>query len=158
VDREKLVDEVLMLLPTLMRLVERPSPVVLGEIARRGGLAPDVHVSPGHIQVLIALTRGPRSVGKLADELGVSPPAATQLVDKLTAHGMVRRHNDPADRRVVLVDYVEGMHEVARSIVEDRRRPLQKAMSGMTDEEALAFHKGLGLLAESFGTAVGEEN
>ncbi len=156
-DREKLVDETLMLLPTLMRLVERPSPVEMGEIARRG-LATDVQVSPGHIQVLIALTRGPRSVGQLAEELEVSPPAATQLVDRLAEHGMVDRHNDPADRRVVLVDYVEGMHEVARTIVEDRRRPLKAAMSEMTDSEALAFVKGLRLLAASFGTAGGEES
>jgi len=155
VDREKLVDETLMLLPTLMRLVERPSPVEMGEIARRG--LTDVQVSPGHIQILIALTRGPRSVGKLAEELDVSPPAATQLVDKLAEHGVVARQNDPADRRVVLVDYVEGMHEVARRIVEDRRRPLKAAMSKMTDEEALAFVKGLRLLAESFATAAEEE-
>ena len=155
-DREKLVDETLMLLPTLMRLVERPSPVEMGEIARRG--LTDVQVSPGHIQVLIALARGPRSVGQLAEELGVSPSAATQLVDKLAEHGMVDRHNDPADRRVVLVDYVEGMHEVARRIVDDRRRPLEAAMSRMTDDEALAFVKGLRLLAESFAAAAGEEN
>jgi DNA-binding MarR family transcriptional regulator len=156
VDREKLVDETLMLLPTLMRLVERPSPVEMGEISRRG-LPTDVQVSPGHIQVLIALTRGPRSVGKLAEELEVSPPAATQLVDRLAEHGMVQRHNDPADRRVVLVDYVEGMHEVARSIVEERRRPLQEAMNEMTDEEAMAFVKGLRLVARSFGSGA-EEN
>jgi DNA-binding MarR family transcriptional regulator len=155
-DREKLVDETLMLLPTLMRLVERPSHVEMGEIARRG--LREVHVSPGHIQILIALTRGARSVGQLAEELEVSPPAATQLVDRLAEHGMVHRHNDPADRRVVLVDYVEGMHEVARSIVEDRRRPLQTAISKMTDTEALAFVKGLRLLAESFGTVAGEVN
>ena len=153
-DREGLVDETLMLLPTLMRLVERPSPVEMGEIARRG-LETDVQVSPGHIQVLIALTRGPRSVGQLAEELEVSPPAATQLVDKLAEHGMVDRHNDPADRRVVLVDYVEGMHEVARCIVGDRRRPLHDAMSKMSDEEALAFVKGLRLLAQSFGAGEG---
>jgi DNA-binding MarR family transcriptional regulator len=144
------VDETLMLLPTLMRLVERPSPVEMGEISRRG-VATNVQVSPGHSQVLIALTRGPRSVGQLAEELEVSPPAATQLVDKLAEHGMVDRHQDPVDRRVVLVDYVDGMHEVARRIVEDRRRPLDDAMSKMTDEEALAFVKGLRLLARSFG-------
>ena len=154
-DREKLIDETLMLLPTLMRLVERPSPVEMGEIARRG-LPTDAQVSPGHIQVLIALTRGPRSVGKLAEELDVSPPAATQLVDRLAEHGMVRRRNDPADRRVVLVDYVEGMHEVARNIVAKRRRPLQAAMSKMTDDEARAFVKGLRLVAEGLGTR--EEN
>jgi DNA-binding MarR family transcriptional regulator len=154
VDREKLVDETLMLLPTLMRLVERPSPVEIEKMAHRG--LPDVQVSPGHIQVMIALAKGPRSVGKLAEELGVSPPAATQLVDRLAEHGMVDRHHDPSDRRVVLVDYVEGMHEVARRIVADRRRPLREAMSKMTDVEALAFVKGLRLLAESFGAA-GEE-
>ena len=155
-DRERLVDETLMLLPTLMRLVERPSPVEMGEIARRG-VATDVQVSPGHIQVLIALARGPRSVGQLAEELGVSPPAATQLVHKLAEHGMVDRHNDLVDRRVVLVDYVAGMREVARRIIGDRRRPLDEAMSKMTDGEALAFVKGLRLLAQSFGGAVGEK-
>ncbi len=156
-DRERLVDETLMLLPTLMRLVERPSPVEMGELVRRG-VATDVQVSPGHIQVLIALTRGPRSVGQLAEELGVSPSAATQLVDKLAEHGMVDRHHDPADRRVVLVDYVAGMHEVAGRIVGDRRRPLHDAMSRMTDGEVLAFVKGLRLLAESLGAAKGEES
>jgi DNA-binding MarR family transcriptional regulator len=155
-NRERLVDETLMLLPTLMRLIERPSPVELGEFARRG-LATDVQVSPGHIQVMIALARGPRSVGQLAEELEVSPPAATQLVDKLAEHGMVDRHTDPEDRRVVLVDYVAGMHEVARRIVGDRRRPLHEAMSKMTDSEVLAFVKGLRLLAQSFGAATGEE-
>ncbi len=155
-DRERLVDETLMLLPTLMRLVERPSPVEMGETSRRG-VATDVQVSPGHIQVLIALARGPRSVGQLAEELGVSPPAATQLVDKLAEHGMVDRHNDPEDRRVVLVDYVAGMHEVAGRIVEDRRCPLRDAISMMTDSEALAFVKGLRLLAKSFGAPAREE-
>lgn len=151
-DRELLLDETLMLLPTLMRLVERPSPVEMGKIARRG-IPEDAQVSPGHIQVLIALTDGPRSVGQLAEELEVTPPAATQLVDKLAEHGMVDRHHDPADRRVVLVDYVDGMHEVARRIIDDRRHHLQDAMSKMTDKEALAFLKGLKLLAESFSTA-----
>ncbi len=154
-DRERLVNETLMLLPTLMRIVDRPSPVEMGEMSRRG-IPTEAQVSPGHIQVLIALTRGPRSVGQLAEELEVSPPAATQLVDKLAEHGMVERHHDTADRRVVLVDYVPGMHEVAQRIVESRRGPLERAMRGLSDEEALAFVKGLKLLAESFGAARGE--
>src|ERR671916_2877803 len=115
-DRERLVDETLMLLPTLMRLVERPSPVEMGEI----GVATDVQVSPGHIQVLIALARGPRSVGQLAEELGVSPPAATQLVDKLAEHGMVDRHNDPADRRGACGDKPARLRAGARRLFRGR--------------------------------------
>ena len=110
-DREKLVDETLMLLPTLMRLVERPSPVEIGEIAHRG--LPDVQVSPGHIQVLIALTRGPRSVGSWPRSWRFRRRPRRSSWTGSPNTGWYSRHNDPADRRVVLVDYVEGMHEVA---------------------------------------------
>ena len=156
-DRERLVDEILMLMPVLMRGIGRPDPVEMGEIASRG-VQVDVHVSPGHVQILIALSRGPHSVGQLAEVLGVSRPAATQLVDKLAEHGMVERHHDPEDRRVVLVDYVPGMHEVARRIMESRRSRLLKAMGQLTDQEARAFLKGLKTVTESFGAALGEEN
>lgn len=151
-DREQLIDEVLILLPALMRLVGKPGPVEMGEIARRG-IPVDAHISPGHVQVLISLSRGPRSVGQLAETVGVSPPAATQLVDKLVEHGVVERRHDQADRRVVLVDYVPGMHEVARRIMEDRRRPIERAINTLTDEEARAFVKGLKLMTEGFGPA-----
>ena len=156
-DRERLVDEILMLIPVLTRGVGRPDPVEMGEIASRG-VPVDARVSPGHVQILIALSRGPHSVGQLAEVLGVSRPATTQLVDKLVEHGMVERRHDPQDRRVVLVDYVPGMHEVARRIMESRRSRLLKAMESLTDEEARAFFKGLKTITESFGAAPREEN
>lgn len=154
-DRERLLDEILMLLPVLWRGVGRPDPVEMGEIASQG-IPVDAHVSPGHVQILIALSRGPHSLGQLAEVLGVSRPAATQLVDKLVEHGMVERRQDPADRRVVLVDYVPGMQDIARRITESRRRRLVAAIEPLTDEEARAFAKGLKLLAEGFGA--GEES
>ena len=150
-----MVDEVLMLLPVLGRGLGRPGPSEIGELAS-AGVPVDAHISPGHVQVLIALGRGPHSIGALAEAVGVSAPAASQLVDRLVEHGMVERRHDTADRRVVLVDYVPGMHEVARRIVESRRGPLERAMGQLTDEEALAFVKGLKLLAESFGATRGE--
>ena len=156
-DRSRLLDEILVLLPVLWRGVGRPDPIEMGEIASQG-IPVDAHVSPGHVQILIALSRGPHSVGQLAETLGVSRPAATQLVDRLVENGIVERHHDPEDRRVVLVDYVPGMQDIARRMNESRRRRLAAAMEPLTDEEALAFAKGLKLLAESFGTAPGEEN
>lgn len=148
-DREQLVDEVLMLLPVLGRGLGRPDPAELKALARRG-IPVDAQLSPGHVQVLIALGRGPHSISKLAEAVGVSPPAASQLVDRLAEHGMVERAHAPEDRRVVLVDYVPGMQDVARRMMEGRRRRLEEAMSSLTDEEARAFLKGLKLLVESF--------
>lgn len=146
-DREQLVDEILMLLPVLTRELGRPPAVEREEIARRG-IPPDAHVSPGHVQVMVALSRGPHSVSQLAEAVGVSSPAATQLVDRLAELGMVERRHDVEDRRRVLVDYVPGMQEIARRIGERYRRKLRWAVERMTDEEARAFLKGLKLLVE----------
>lgn len=148
-DRERLTDEILMLLPVLARGIGRPDPSEIGELARRG-IPVDATLSPGHVQVLIALGKGPHSIGRLAEAVGVSPPAASQLVDRLSEHGMVERRPDPADRRVVLVDYVPGMQDIARRMMEGRGRKLKEALGRMTDVEARALLKGLKLLVESF--------
>lgn len=148
VDRERLIDEILMLLPGLGRLLSRPGPAESGGVAPGEGLK-EAQVSSGHVQVMIALARGPHSVGRLAEVLGVSRPAATQLVDRLVEHGIVERHHDSEDRRIVLVDYAPGEREVARRIVATRRRPLELAVERMTDEELEGFLKGMRLLVES---------
>lgn len=160
-DRDRVLDEVLLLLPALSRGLGRPLPDEMAEI--RESLCRELPpeggggISVGHVQVLISLARGPRSVGQLAEAVGVSPPAATQIVDRLVEHGMVERRPDESDRRVVLVDYVPRMHEVARRIVTSRKERLAEAISPLTDEEAEAFLKGLKLLARGFGVLPGEE-
>jgi DNA-binding MarR family transcriptional regulator len=73
-----------------------------------------VHLSPGHVHVLISLSRGPCSIRRLAKALGLSSPAVTQLVNHLEEHKIVERHHDPSDRRVVLVAYAPGMQDIAR--------------------------------------------
>jgi DNA-binding MarR family transcriptional regulator len=156
-ERERLIDEVLMLMPTLMRAIGGPDPSEMVELASRG-IPVDVRVSPGHVQILISLSKGPHSVGQLADALGVSAPAVTQLVDGLVAHGMVERRHAAADRRVVLVDYAPEMRDVALRLMEVRRRRLAAAFARLTDEEARVFVKGLRSLTEGFGVAPGEEN
>lgn len=156
-DRERIVDEIVMLLPVLGRLLDKPDPVELDEISRQG-IPTDAHVSPGHIQIMIALARGPHSVRRLAEVMGVSSPAVTQLVDRLVEIGMVERRHDAKDRRVVLVDYVPGMQQIARRIVDGRRRQLSWVVERMTDEEAKAFLKGFRLLVSEFGYQQGEED
>jgi DNA-binding MarR family transcriptional regulator len=148
-DREGLVDEILMLLPVLTRGLGKPDPSEIGELARRG-IPVNATLSPGHVQVLIALGKGPHSIGRLAEAVGVTPPAATQLVDRLSEHGMIERRHDPADRRIVLVDYAPGMQDIARRMMERRSRKLREALGRMTDEEVRALLKGLRLLIESF--------
>ncbi len=150
--KERIVDEVLLLLPVIGRLIDRPDAVEFDEIARQG-IPTDVHVSPGHVQIMIALADRPHSVRQLAEVLGVSSPAVTQLVDRLVEIGMVERRHDTKDRRVVLVDYVPGMQDIARRIVGRGRQQLNWVVERMTVGEAEAFVKGLKLLVEGLGSA-----
>lgn len=150
-DRERIAGEILLLLPVLGRSIDRPDSVEFDEIARQG-IPTDVHVSPGHVQIMIALADGAHSVRQLAEVLGVSSPAITQLVDKLVEIGMVERRHDTKDRRVVLVDYVPGMQEIARRIVGRGRQQLNWVVERMTLEEAETLLKGLKLLIEGLGS------
>ncbi len=51
--------------------------------------------------LLIASRKG-LTVGDLAQRLGVTPPTVTIMLDRLVEHGLVRREDDPVDRRLVI--------------------------------------------------------
>jgi DNA-binding MarR family transcriptional regulator len=82
-------------------------------------LLEDVRPSLGISQTLVlhALQRAPGdgiSMGDLADEVGVSVPTTTGLVDRLAREGLVERRAHPSDRRVVLVALTDEGCRVAR--------------------------------------------
>lgn len=60
----------------------------------------------------------------LARFLGISRPAATGLVDRLIAQGLVSRGDDPQDRRVVRVALSAKGRKVLANIWEQKRRML----------------------------------
>jgi len=51
--------------------------------------------------VLFQLRGGSLAMRELARELGVGESATTAVVDRLVRQGLVTRHDDPSDRRVV---------------------------------------------------------
>lgn len=154
-NRERLMDDLSLMLPVLGR--------ELGKSWTKQGI--DVEeitgcsmvgsfsgsVSPGHVQVLIALSGGARSVGAIAEEIGVSSPAVTQLVDRLVEQGIAVRRPDERDRRVVLVDFAEEAQELARTIIGAYRSHLEDLVSNMDDDEIKAFLKGIRLLIDGAG-------
>jgi DNA-binding MarR family transcriptional regulator len=79
----------------------------------------------------------PITVGELAQRLGLSPAAATALVDRLEAAGHVGRTRDPRDRRRVTVT----MHDTARQVAGAFFMPLGARMRTATadvDDDDLA--------------------
>src|SRR5579875_3476096 len=62
----------------------------------------DLGLTVPTLKVLFLLREGPgMPAGLLAQQLGVTPSTITGLVDRLVAQGLVRREEDPRDRRLV---------------------------------------------------------
>jgi DNA-binding MarR family transcriptional regulator len=77
-------------------------------------------VSFAHYPVLRALAReGELSAGQLAAEAGLTPATVTQMVDTLSAAGLVERSRSERDRRVVTIGLTpEGRRRHGRKEVE----------------------------------------
>jgi DNA-binding MarR family transcriptional regulator len=62
---------------------------------------------------------GCSGVTDLGDDLGVTSSAASQMLDRLVQHGLIRRTEDPSDRRakqIVLTDRgLQVLHESIRA-------------------------------------------
>jgi DNA-binding MarR family transcriptional regulator len=75
------------------------------------------------IRALSLLKRGPRNISHLADQLGMTPSAATSFLDRLEGKGLVQRFDDPDDRRVVKCGLTPlGMEESQSLSQIDRQR------------------------------------
>lgn len=68
-------------------------------------------LSLAEFRALRMLSRlGAVPVGKLAEHLGVTPAAATQMLDRLEARDLVARVRSADDRRVFTVELTEAGH------------------------------------------------
>ena len=123
--------------------------VVLRRALRTGptcGTEPELPT--GQVQVLLHLAeRGQLTMGKLAAELGVSRPAATDVVDKLVVSGLVERIATEDDRRKVNVRLTPASEALAESALAARRAKVVDVMEQLSPAEWEGFVRGLRLLA-----------
>jgi DNA-binding MarR family transcriptional regulator len=97
-----------------------------------------------HLSVLAALeAKGPMSMTKLAETMDVSVASATGIVTRMEKRGVVRRHHDDADRRVVLVEITNAGAKVSSVMEKSRNQRLRELLDGLTDEELSSFLFGL---------------
>jgi len=99
----------------------------------------EIGLSPGKVGVLKTLAKAgePVPLSELADCNKCVRSNVTQLVDRLEADGLVRRVNDPDDRRVTLASLTsEGRKAFvqAKRVIELQERELMRSLSA--DEAA----------------------
>ncbi len=85
--------------------------------------------------IRILVQNGPTSMHKLSEELMVTPPNITGIVDRLEQKGLVERIESKQDRRkteIMLTAKGEALHQKVR---EDYRESLGKSLASLTHDE-----------------------
>lgn len=83
------------------------------------------------------------SVGKIAQALGVSNPAATKALDRLVLKGYIERKENPEDRRTLLLNLSETGLIAMREYQEWGNTRFERILAGMRPEEKRAFKRGI---------------
>lgn len=114
----------------------------------------NAHPAPRHIAALLQIAAdGPIGMSELAERLHVSLATMSQVVTELGEWGLIERSTDDADRRRTLVSVAPAHRPLTRAIIDQRLRPLQRALRRLEPDEAAALVRGLLVLAEELGAA-----
>jgi len=116
--------------------------------ALRGLVADDwlsLDLSMGQLKALVTVTaRRGMTVSEVADALGIGKPAASMIVDRLTQHGYVTRHEDPDDRRRTVVSPTDaGVELVTQLRQSGGEQAMIRWMRQMTPDDLAAFARGM---------------
>lgn len=119
------------------------------DIVARSLLEVGTEVTLPQYRVLVLVDSGVARGVELAHRLDVHPSTVGRLVDKLVAKDLVRRREDPRDRRSNLLSVTPAGSRLV-AVVNDRRRTAFSAvMSRLTDEEVATVVTGLELLSRA---------
>ena len=87
----------------------------------------------------LLLIKGPLTAGELAVMTGLTTGAITAVIDRLASAGFVRREDDPADRRRVIVQGIPRRCRDIERLFEPFGARFQELSARYTDDELLVI-------------------
>jgi DNA-binding MarR family transcriptional regulator len=134
VEREQHTERAIALFSQVVTLFD---PIRLHAWANLGLTLPTLKVI-----VLIRAEPGAPS-GVIASRLGVTPSTVTGLVDRLVNQGLVRRDEDPRDRRLVRNFLTEAGERTVGDLERQAREVIGDLLSELTDAQLVRLVEGL---------------
>ncbi len=109
----------------------------------------EIELTIPQFRALDLLISGPRRMSDIAQELGISLPSATSLIDRLTDKRLAERQHDTADRRVVICQITAaGRVEVERLCRVGQAR-MDVLVEVLTDDELAQVTDAFTTLADA---------
>ena len=110
----------------------------------------ELDLTMAQLKALIAITATGGLTGRdLAERLGIGPSAVTPLVDRLVAHGYVRRAEDPADRRITWARPTGSARALFDQLNTANREHVEQVLVALDPAELAAVRAALEMLARA---------
>ena len=144
-ERDELLHRAVKQSTVLGQVMRRALQHVRGELGE-GSLAPGDPAKTGHdtrseigqaqFFVLHVLGEaGPLPVGEIAERCHVAVPTVSRMLNHLEANGLIERHVDPANRRVVRVVLTEAGRAAEAEMTRRFEAALERVLSPLTEAE-----------------------
>jgi len=98
-------------------------------------------VSPYQMHVLFHVAQQAVTMGELADEMNITLPSATSLVDRLVKRGWVERQQDPEDRRIIRLAITDAGRKLCVAMKAERSRAFKLLLDAMPEEDLQSLHR-----------------
>jgi MarR family transcriptional regulator, organic hydroperoxide resistance regulator len=98
-------------------------------------------ISSYQIHALYTLTQRSATMGELAEEMNISLPSATSLVDRLVKSGWVERRPDPKDRRIIRLSITEHGDKLCQTMKQERYKEFKFLLDTMPPADVVALHR-----------------
>jgi DNA-binding MarR family transcriptional regulator len=87
-------------------------------------------------------------ISQISDDMSITNPAASQLVDKLVHSGLLDRAEDPHDRRAKVVTISEKGRKFVKDGIEQRYLWINELTETLSAQEGKAIAEALTVLAD----------
>jgi len=118
-----------------------------------GGHAPEfteVDVTMAQAKVLyVVMAAGELRLSELAGRLGIGSSSASELVDRLVELGFLRRRDDPADRRQVVITATPDAAALLERFRELNERQLRLLLAALDADELDAVERAIEVLGRA---------
>jgi len=99
------------------------------------------------LKTLLVLSLRPEASGQdVMATMGVSLATVTGIIDRLVAQGLVRRREDPRDRRIRRLELTAAGTELIDGIITAGAAHQRRLLARLDDEALLVVEQALGLL------------
>jgi DNA-binding MarR family transcriptional regulator len=113
----------------------------------RAHFAKATGISMPQFGILIQLHyRGVCGMSEVSERFEITPAAASQLVEKLVQGGLIRREEDPHDRRAKCLNLTDKGRELIQQSIEVRYRWVDQLAGKLTTEEREKITEALDII------------